>query len=271
MIYFAWTNVLDDIVPTIDNSSTDPSLIPAINLTDQILHRPWRTTSNVITRVEFDLTGVTEDIDVVAMMGMRLAGLGDIIKNTSYNPASPGAAVEEYRLDTSVVSPYGLLAFERAVGWLPDSGTTGAYITVEADANTSDYIDIGRAWAGPIWLLDHGQVIVTYKDTGQSNRAFRLYGWPVEKTEYKEVSIIIPLVTGDDIWNGTAMTFFEAAKGLRKGAEVLVALFPDGTATVKDGYLSQQYFFYGTVLNQVEWRSKAGDFMGMQFNLQELF
>ena len=279
-IYFAWDNVLDGITPTIDNGTTEHiDALPAANLNDRILHRPWRHDTTTLSRAEYDLTGVTEDIQVLAMMGCNFseAAAAGIVKYTTYNPASPGLASPEYVLQPSDVTPYSTwTGMERVFGFLPNATTTGAYVTVETDANTSEFVDVGRAWAGPIWeVAEGGRVQVTYKDTGQLNRSYRQHGFPVQKTRYREVAISVPgrYQTDTLFGTGTTISFLEAAHFLRPGAELICCWLPDesGTAGEKDGYWTQLHTIYGTVKDRLDWISHGGKWMGETYIIQELF
>lgn len=147
----SWTNHVDAAGVGFAAGSQVASL-PAANLADPVVARPWQTSASVDSHVEIDF-GAGRPVQVLALAGLQAMAATDTIRARLSNVAAGAGEL----LDTGV-----------AAGGVRDGYAIWSYVLAEPvearwlrfdiaapSLAAQGFFRVGRAWAGPAFRPQH--------------------------------------------------------------------------------------------------------------------
>jgi len=144
-VALSWRNLIDASGVAFTAGSEVASL-PASNLANPIVARPWRTSGTVSSYVEIDL-GSAQAVQLLALAGLTGLATTDTIRaRLSAVSAGAGELLDTTAAAGNVADGYGIWTHFLTAAVSP------RYIRFDINAaSLSDqgYFDVGRAWAGP--------------------------------------------------------------------------------------------------------------------------
>lgn len=140
----AWENHADtaSIIP-----SSEVSSLPAANLTDTQVSKPWRTATAGGPTLLVDIQD-TKNVGVIALVRCNLTPAGQIrVRASNSDPdALTGLVYDSGTVNARVERRFGLL-----VHILPDGGKNAQYWRITLSDTGLDYFEAGRLFVGPAW------------------------------------------------------------------------------------------------------------------------
>lgn len=140
----AWENHADtaSILP-----SSEVSSLPANNLTDAQVSKPWRTATAGPPTLVVDIRG-TKNVGVIALVRTNLTPAATIrVRASNSDPeALTGLVYDSGTVSARIDRRYGML-----VHVLPSGGRNAQYWRISLADTGIDYYEAGRLFIGPAW------------------------------------------------------------------------------------------------------------------------
>jgi len=139
-----WINHVDRAGVTFTTDSALASL-PAANLADPVVGKPWRTAGATAAYVEIDL-GAALEVGVLALAGLDQTGTDTIRARLSAVAPGDGELLDTTAQAGDVAAGYRIWTY------VPAAPVAARYLRFDlaaASLAAQGYFDVGRAWAGP--------------------------------------------------------------------------------------------------------------------------
>lgn len=145
---FSWVNHVDRSGASFTAGDQSPGL-PVTNLADRIIQKVFRSGSSYSTNFTIDF-GASVSVRLLGLFGCTLTAGTDTVRHRLSNVSSgAGEAYDSGVVDCGVDQNYGVNAA------LINADVTARYwrCDVVANSRSSNFsFDIGRAWAGQVWV-----------------------------------------------------------------------------------------------------------------------